>query len=927
MPDSGKRCPPRRHRSRTRPRCWRGFLFALLLIGGSIGPRPGDIDGPAPGSIGTRPAFERAGLLEDSSAAACLPPAGASARAGGDTGHDRTDSSLLTVTPGEGLSGFEAGGHLKPSLRFNRRVFHFDPKAGAALAEYQRRLGRGNSGVALLGLTGRPGPALRTEFAGRGVDLLDYVPDHGWVARIQGGAAPLSSTNVFCFQPFDAALRLPVGLGDRARRSAEVPIRVHAVRDRPVANIADALRASGFERLTAVVAGDRAHLAGIVAGARLDAFLVLAAAHRDVQWIEAAGRARLLNDDARRTTQSGSFLGPAPFHNRGIHGADQVIAICDTGLDMDSCYFRDPRGLRPPVNGPGGTATDWTLRKVIAANFLDPADDPASPIAWDNHGHGTAVAGCAAGSVLDAPWDLDSDNGIAPGARLVVQDAGYSGEDACADLPGLGCPVTNFYPVLRQAVAQGATIHNNSWGDREQSLDQNTYTQTCRELDLITWSNPQLLVVCAAGNNALDDTVGSPSTAKNGLSVAATMSGSNQERIAGFSSRGWASDGRYKPDLAVPGHTIRTAAGDGDVTTDNCYRTSRSGTSFAAPIASGLAALVRDYFAQGFHPTGAPEAADRRPDIGAALVKAVLINAAVPMSNAPAPPPARDQGWGRVNLSRTLPLTPGQFALLAVDETRGFVETPALPHRTYLRLTSTNRALKVTLVWSDYPATPGADRHLVNDLDLRVRTPDVEFKGNRWIAGRSTPGGDYDRLNNVEQVEWTPQRAGLVEIDVWAHRIVVGPQTFALVVTGDFEPVSAATDADGDGMPDVWEQWHFDNLDPLPEDDPDRDGVPNRDESAARTDPKDPSSHARLELGRLDAGAATFRLRANEAMRYTLEQAIGVAFPLAWSPVSASVLVGAPVGETTLEFHHNLPPDEDLTAPRFYRVRIETGAP
>lgn len=834
--------------------------------------------------------------------------------------------AIIPSTPASTVTvALDASSPVSPTLRFNGRRFEFDPDASSALAECQRRMGDGSNLVALVGLTVKPGPRVKAELAARGVDLLDYVPDNGWIARVRGRREPATGSELFCFQPLDASLRIHPGIQELARHRSDVPVYVHLVRDRPGANLIELLKKHGFHELTRLSVGDREHLAGRIATHRLGDFLRQASEHPDTLWVEPGRGARLLNANAVRTTQSGAFDGNTPFFERGIFGTGQIIAICDTGLDLDSCFFRDADGRLPAVNGLDESSTEPTARKVIAANFLDVGDTPEDATAWDNHGHGTAVAGTAAGSNLYEPWDPQANNGMAPGARLIIQDAGFRGEDECAELPGLGCPVTNFYPAMLQAAAQGATIHNNSWGEQEESSPLNIYSQTCRELDLMTWSNKQFLVVCAAGNNAFSDTVGSPSTAKNGLSVAASLSGASAGRVASYSSRGWASDGRFKPDLTAPGHNLRTAASDGDVTTDNCYGTTQSGTSFAAPVVSGLAALVRDYFAQGFYPSGNPVEADRWPGVSAALVKAVLINAAMPMSEAVAPPPSRDQGWGRVNLSRTLRISPDHPALLAMDLSPGFLESPAVPFQLHLRLTTTNRPLKITLVWSDHPATPGADQHLVNDLDLRVRTSLQAFKGNRLVDGQSVPGGDYDRLNNVEQVEWTPDRAETVEISVWAHRIVVGPQDFSLVATGDFEVIPWRQDEDQDGLPDFWEHWHFGNLARQPGDDADGDEASNAAEFTANTNPTDAESNARLEIVRMDNGGVSLRMMASEGRRYVLESQTGGSPASPWSPLSEPILIGEPIGVTTLLFTHLVPVGQVDLGSRFYRVRIDAS--
>ena len=46
-------------------------------------------------------------------------------------------------------------------------------------------------------------------------------------------------------------------------------------------------------------------------------------------------------------------------------------------------------------------------------------------------------------------------DGMAPGAKLVVQDGGYA-VDNCGDIPALGCPIVDLTPYFDQSYQQGA---------------------------------------------------------------------------------------------------------------------------------------------------------------------------------------------------------------------------------------------------------------------------------------------------------------------------------------------------------------------------------------------------------------------------------------------------------------------------------------
>lgn len=700
----------------------------------------------------------------------------------------------------------------------------------------QRRQGRG--ALALVGLREIPLPARRTTWRGHGIDLLRYVPDRGWIARLDADqivdpAATLAwaAQEVTALSAFDPDLRIDPRLRAAAGPD-DVPLYVHAAADADLEQTRRDLLQQGFP-----LGPGPGYLAGRLDPALLAPALAALGRHPDVQFVERGSGAHLLNTPSAKILQSGSYTGALPIYAQGVYGSNQIIAVLDTGIDADSCYFRDAGTGRPPTNFPGGTTVDLTRRKVIACDFWKPGDNPGNVAHWDDLFHGTRVAGHAAGSDLSFPVGTNQHNGMAPGAWLVVQDAGYL-VDACGDIPGMGCPVTNFLPALQQAYAQGARIHNNSWGDNENAGmgTQNLYSAVSAELDAMAWSNRDFLIVCAAGNSSLTNIVGSPSTAKNGLSVAAGQAGANAHLIAGFSSRGWTRDGRIKPDLTAPGQSVTSANNDGNITTFNCTTSTGDGTSYASPMVCGLAALVRDYFARGYYPGGVPAPADARTNISAALVKAVLLNGCVDMSGAVARPPARDQGWGRPNLSRVLAFTNAGFRLHAEDHGPVFTETPALPVVRGFHVTGTGQPVRVTLVWTDFPGTPGAGKQLVNDLDLLVRTPGGVYRGNALSNGVSHTGLAFDRSNNVEQVVLPAAFTGLVEVSVWAHVIPQATQDFALVVTGVL--TNQTDDADGDGMPEYWEQWHFAAGPPADaSSDHDGDGVTDAAEYVAGTDP------------------------------------------------------------------------------------------
>jgi hypothetical protein len=525
----------------------------------------------------------------------------------------------------------------------------------------------------------------------------------------------------------------------------------------------------------------------------------------------------MANEVSYRSLQSGDPRGPTPLFDHGIHGEGQIIAVVDTGLDYNSCYFSEPDGTPPPFNTGSPAAglfwqnVDPSRRKVIAYNFLYSCDQypgapgcdtPGAPGSLDNQGHGTHAAASAAGD-KGGPIQHDLYDAIAPGAQLVVQDAGFLNTgDACAQLPGLRCPLS-LTRVFEQAWLQGARIHSNSWGDRQGVPFGNppraNYPQSARDVDAFVWSHPDSLILFNTGNLGSAGvspqySLSAPGSAKNTIQVGGTRRGFDEDdTIARFTLFGPTRDGRIKPDLVGPAWVV---AGDIDFdqNPETCDFTGQPGTSFSSPSIAGAAALVRQYYADGFYPTGAAKEPDRF-NPSAALLKATLIAAARPAEwrregnrDVPAlPAPSYEQGWGFPVLDDALYFPGDTRALHAIDIplSNGLTVGASATVRVRARAAT---PLKAILVWTDPPGTvrPQSDPtpQLVNDLDLRVTDP----AGATRFGNGTAP----DRLNNVEGVVIGSPVAGTYEITVSANRLGFGTrQSYALVIVGDFVPATS----------------------------------------------------------------------------------------------------------------------------------------
>ena len=518
----------------------------------------------------------------------------------------------------------------------------------------------------------------------------------------------------------------------------------------------------------------------------------------------------------------------------------QVVGMIDSGYEDGSLAGNHNPDLKNPY-------------RLVAPVKLPPNSSRGA----DSVGHGTMVAGIIAGegaSGLGAggldPQGFLYGSGISPKSKLVA-----------AMLPtgsSLSTPSTLAY--LKEAVAfcrndpasgaDRAWIVNNSYNsffvdELGTNLAVNQYDEGAQAFDSLTLDGNQgkaglqpTLIVFSSGNYAYDyttgnvrvDSVSSPATAKNVITVGATTSyrpvpqpplpcapNPNGSRppdqdapsifgLGLFSGNGLffsASSGprlhkvRVKPDLVAPGVRVFSTVPFNPTfytrfvgclkyypdPTDVYHHTYGTGTSFSAPVVSGVAALARKWFL------------DRGLDPSPSLLKAALIATAEEAGVGDRRPSFRS-GWGRVSLNR-----------LTRPDVERFYSDAAAPvstgqSRTWTRTVSDpGKDTYIVLVWADPPSdVPGSSQApLKNDLSLTAEETIGGFplwRGNNFrennvgvdngyshrFLSASDPGL-VDAINTVEAIfipANTLPAGQKLTIKVRGENVMSAPQSFAV---------------------------------------------------------------------------------------------------------------------------------------------------
>jgi len=662
-------------------------------------------------------------------------------------------------------------------LRLRNETIHTPPKnAAAQAAQAAVDDARLVSGLFLVQFTAPVQPAWTEDLSGRRVELLRYVPEDAFVARLD--RVSLHELRALPFVRWVGEYRTDHKLHAAVRRPPgpraiveELPVTVLLS---PAATPAELAQARALMNAGAKESGSR--FGGVMRGRITAARLSRLAESPAVLWIERAAKFKLVDEISSKIVGGQGTDHPTFTQENGFDGRGVTVAVADSGL-----HLGDTNAMHLDLVGRVtgffyyGDLTDWS----------------------DEHSHGTHVTGIIAGD--GASGEADENGflyglGVAPKVNIVVQRL----------FDGVGeykAPPT-FETMTRDAVQAGAVIGSNSWGDDTQGrydVSAMEFDALVRDADANTAGDQPYILEFSAGNaGSGPQTIGSPAVAKNVIATGASENDrfeffiydSGSETMADFSSRGPCEDGRIKPDVVAPGTwiaSLRSPIGDdnnawAEISDLYLYQ---GGTSQSGPAVSGAAAVFVQYYRETV----------RSNTPSPALVKAALINSTADMddSSGTGPTPNMDEGWGQVDLTQLI-LSPNTHVF--IDQTNA-LSTGQIYSQSVVVASGTH-PLRTTLAYTDVPGFPATIPSLVNDLDLEVIGPDGRiYRGNQFERGESVPDASgFDAINNVEGIYIDEPLPGEYLVRVHARNVVMDArqdltginQDFALAISADIPP-------------------------------------------------------------------------------------------------------------------------------------------
>ncbi len=255
-----------------------------------------------------------------------------------------------------------------------------------------------------------------------------------------------------------------------------------------------------------------------------------------------------------------SIVQTRQFGTTNMTGLGQSICIIDSGIDTDHTAFTGRIIAQKCFCAFSDAGNGGCCSGGIAENSTSSEDD---------HGHGTHVAGIAAGA-------SSAVTGVAPGANIImIKVADSEGKALFSDITS----AVNW--CISNASLYNISVITISLGGGSFTAEcDSSYSSLASEVTT-AWNN-NISVVAASGNTeSLTTTMTSPACISKIISVS---SSTKADAISGFKRN-------LLTDLLAPGTDITSSYIGGGTAT-------QSGTSMAAPHVAGVIALMQQYATQ-----------------------------------------------------------------------------------------------------------------------------------------------------------------------------------------------------------------------------------------------------------------------------------------------------------------------------------------
>ena len=271
--------------------------------------------------------------------------------------------------------------------------------------------------------------------------------------------------------------------------------------------------------------------------------------------------------DAARVKEAWAYLEESGLPAGGSESI--VVAVIDTGVDYNHPDLSANMWVNTqeiPGNGVdddnNGFVDDIHGASVVSESYSHSGDPD------DDHGHGTHVAGIVASTGANELGGV----GVAYNSKIMaIKAAQYSGVLTTADIA----------EGIYYAVDNGADVINMSFGG---------YGRSQVEEDALAIAYSQAVLVAAAGNDGIANQpcpiIGGPMYPAAHAWVIGVMASTPTGIRAGFSNKECLPRNSIEYELMAPGVGIWS-------TLPSESYSAWSGTSMAAPIASGIAVLAR----------------------------------------------------------------------------------------------------------------------------------------------------------------------------------------------------------------------------------------------------------------------------------------------------------------------------------------------